>query len=377
MEIYLDQIIEKNFESICPDLDQAFKQFYTSSQKDKYEIIPIEKKYLPQLQDIGLDYIKSHLDLETTRKYLKNLRIIWVVLAQQNKLLEAKQFLIRIIREIKLYEQKKGIAIHKGPIYYFWGGTSILLGQLDEGFVMMHTAYTEDRKNNVTQPSSAYKFVSLNFGINDFRFHEFIKVYADFLQSFLTIYNRLSITPKLDLDSFRTNFLDSNSDPDIVFSFTHSLARIYQLVNYPDYALISSFSGQYELNILFDLILVIENAIRNKHPDRCTNELLFPELAEFLSASLKWNIKSGHFTGYINPEVKKDYDNCLENLLDRKFKFTHTVINRDLESDISIAYLLRNRGAHNISSSKVIINRFNEVLQSLFNILFLTVKTLY
>jgi hypothetical protein len=367
----------EGYESIEEDLDNAFRLLYTSFFKDKLDITLLFDNHLPQFEKSGLDYIEKHPDSETTRKYFKNLRVIWREYFRRGRLQDAEFFLRRILHPIILEEPRRNFKFHKGPIYYFWGGTTLLRGELDKGFLLMHAAYNEEIRIKEPQPTPAFKFVSLNFSDRKQYFADLVFLYADYLKDFFTPYCQAR-RGHFNIDEFRKAFLEANPNPEIVFLFTHTLARIYQLSFVSKHILYSDFAGQYELDLLFNLVLVIENALRIKHPDYKKKTLLFPQLAEHLASSLSWNLKEGHLRGYIKTEcVNMGFDNILGKLLDRVFSFKHAVSNKNLESDIAITYLVRNRGAHDVTASRIVVFRFKHLLQSLFNVLFLTAEKMY
>ncbi len=142
----------------------------------------------------------------------------------------------------------------------------------------MHDANEEEIRIKEPQPTASFKFVSLNFSGKNHRFYPLVNMYADYLQQFIVPYRLIKIS-HLQLHDFPKGFLKLNPNPDIVFSFSHTLARLHQLSHFPNYALRSDFSGQNEVNLLFDLVLVIENALRIKHPNYGTDKLLFPSVA--------------------------------------------------------------------------------------------------
>jgi len=373
---YKDKIFIYDFESITPEIDQAFQEFYSAAIKDHLDTTAIDKTHLPKLEELSIPYLREHSDVETTRKYFKNLRLIWALLHKEERLFECEVFLQRTLKPIIHELEEQGIKIHKGPIYYFWGGTALLQADLDRGFLLMHSAYQEEMRINEPQPTPSFKFVSLNFTDNQQYFGFLVRMFAEHLWKFINRYNWIKKS-QYSLGEFQSDFLVSNPSPDIVFSFTYTLARLHQLSLYSSHYLNSGFAGQYKLNLLFDLTLVIENALRVKHPNYGKNDLHFPILVEYLSNSLSWNLKAGHLGGYIKQEAEKNYDQCLLGLLEREFPFKHPISNRDLECDIGLAYLIRNRGAHDLTSSYVVTLRFDDLLQSIFNVLFLVTQNLY
>ena len=129
-----------------------------------------------------------------------------MLLAQNGRLEDAKWYLERVLQSINQFEQRNGTLIHKGPMYYFWGGTSLLLGQIDEGFLLMHAAYEEEIRIKEPQPTPSFKFVSLNFSDKNHRFYPLVNMYADYLQQFIVPYRLIKIS-HLQLDDFRKGFL--------------------------------------------------------------------------------------------------------------------------------------------------------------------------
>ncbi len=374
---YKGKAINFDYESLTPEIDEAFNDFFLSSLKSGLDISLINKESLPQLERVSLDHIKDHSDFETTRKYFKNLRFIWSVFVNiEGEFQNAEWYLERILRPIQRLEQQIGQQIHKGPIYYFWGGTALLMGEIDKGFLLMHSAYEEEIRIQEPQPTPSYKFISLNYADEKQFFGFLVKDYAEYLSSRFNPYRQAKVT-HYDPEEFRKNFLELNPNPDIAFSFTHTLARLKQLSHFDKNYLYSDFAGQYKLNLLFDLALVIENGLRVKHPDY-GKTLLFPILAQYLSEAVSWNLRDNDLKQVVQQELRNiGFDETITKLLQRTFPFQHNISNLELESDLAIVYLIRNRGAHDVTSSKIVTYRFEEVLQSMFNILFLATQTIY
>lgn len=366
-----------DYESITDEVDSAFRKLFTSFYSENWNLSKLFDEFLPEFERVGIEYLMEHSDPESTRKYFKNLRVIWGDYFQRGRLDDAAAYLSRVVSKIVLEEPRRGFRVHKGPIYYFWGGTALMKGDLDQGFLLMHAAYDEEIRIMEPQPTPAFKFVSLDFADRRQFFGSLVFMYRDYLQAFFNPY-RLSKPSTFSVDDFQRNFLQNGRNHDIVFSFTHTLARLHQLDSISRYILYSDFAGQYELSLLFALVLVIENSLRIKHRNFGQDNLLFPALAEDLSFSQSWHLRRGHLTGFINPQVQHHgFDQCIIDLLDRRFCFSHEISNLDLESDLAISYLIRNRGAHDIASSRAVAFRFSDILQSLMNSLFLVVESKY
>jgi len=78
-------------------------------------------------------------------------------------------------------------------------------------------------------------------------------------------------------------------------------------------------------------------------------------------------------TGDINGNFNCDFSTTLGDFLDSNSKYGLTPI----EDDIAIAYGFRNFGGHKIEDQSIIHQRFDEILQRVFDVLFYVVEKLY
>ncbi|MFB0534490.1 MAG: hypothetical protein ACETWR_05870, partial [Anaerolineae bacterium] len=263
--------------------------------------------------------------------------------------------------------------IHKGTPFYFWGMAAISRGELDLGYALMHQALEEDiRTHNTDHPQTpAFAFAVLDYDNVNQAFRHWPLSLAEFLDGFLTSYCT-SLNRTLQLDEFRTRFLVNPPSLDVVFLFAYTLGRFFLLDRGPDYALRSGFAGQLETNLLFDLILVIDATIRAHNPGQRS----FSMHAVFLSGQAKLGLNQQMLQEQVNQAFESDFEAALTNLLDRGFRFRDGSSPSPIAADLAIAYGLRNYGAHNVSSMPAVWQRFLDMRQSLFNVLFLAVEVL-
>jgi hypothetical protein len=71
----------------------------------------------------------------------------------------------------------------------------------------------------------------------------------------------------------------------------------------------------------------------------------------------------------------KDPDTIIPQLLSKKVKFQNESIQREVH-DLLVAYKLRNYGGHNIKQQNCLTHNFDDIIQSLFNSLFIAVELL-
>jgi hypothetical protein len=62
----------------------------------------------------------------------------------------------------------------------------------------------------------------------------------------------------------KRRFLHAPPDIEIVFLLTYTIARLKKLVEMPEHATNNPFAGQLQINLLFDLTLVIDNSIKSR-----------------------------------------------------------------------------------------------------------------
>lgn len=309
-------------------------------------------------------------------KFFTNFTIIWRRLFNSRRLDDAESLWEMALRPALIWEsQHPDNFIHKGTPFYFWGGTSILKGDLDRGYALMHQAVEEDVRTTRDQfPNTpAFALVTLNYAKVDQFFRGWVLLQAELLIELIKTYCT-SHGRQLSLDEFRNRFLLIPPNRDTVSLFAYTLARLLRLQNLPGYALRSDFAGQLEMDLLFDIILVIDAAIKAKNPD---DRARFRAHIAFLSDRAGLGIRQ-HLS-QLNTEFNRpnNFDSTLTAILDGSFRFNEGSVLSGLAGDLAIAYGLRNHAAHNVSSVSTIWERFSEIRQSLFNTLFLSVEVLY
>jgi hypothetical protein len=237
-----------------------FTRFFTNFIKPYHEFI---KECYPDLLSNIHSYLDSKIGNPPGQDYLFNdLTIIWKNYQNNGRVSDAQQFWLDILNIIKQWEQSRNVRIHKGSLFYFWSQTAILQGQLDKGFFLIHSAYEEDVLTYKTElpGTPAYKTVSLDYSDKDNFLFNLVEAWANYLDHFVTNYRNLS-GKKFTLDDFRIKFLGKPPSKDILFSFTYTLARFFDFDSMPPFIVRGNFASLFELNSLFDLVLVIDAVI--------------------------------------------------------------------------------------------------------------------
>ena len=311
-------------------------------------------------------------------EYFGNFVNIWKFHLNNGRFDEAEQIWRMALEPALHWEAAHDSEIHKGTPYYFWGATAILRGDLDKGFALMHQAAEEDKRTVgpgfTNEP--AYAFATLNYDKPDQAFRLWLLLQSQFLDHLISNY-ALAHNRKFSLNDFRTKFLLAPPTSDILFFFTYCLARLKQFCDLPDHVVKSDFTSILQVNILSDLTLVVEAMLKDKNPKKFKpakktgeppQECTFIDHAQYLLRMVRQPLK----LGYINAKfkVKGKFDSTLQDILNGTFVLKNGSALKGHQTDVAIAYGIRNKAAHNVFASPVILKNFDRVTNSLLNVLF-------
>lgn len=302
-------------------------------------------------------------------QYFENFSGLWQLMYRRGMLEYAERLWEIALEPVLEWEMNHpDKRIHKGTPYYFWAMTALLRGDTDRGFLIAHQALEEDvLSTGCTTPDlPAHALVSLNHQKTDQAMNPWVNEHADFLDSFIAnyvaTYNR-----SLTIDDVKRRFMDK-AEVDTLFLFTHTLARLRTIAKVPDHVVQNSFAAQLQINLLFDLTLVIDSAIKVKKPAK-----YFGQLTENLLSAAQHPVKLGD----VAQKFEADFDRTLSAALDASLVLRPGHPLDRLQCDAAAAYGLRNRAAHQVATSAAIQMRFHDVEQAIFRVLCATIDYLY
>lgn len=251
--------------------------------------------------------------------------------------------------------------------------TALLRGDLDRGYLLIHQAVQEDI-DTLGQPAPntpGYALVSLNYNKVDQAFRQWVVAQAEFLIALLDNYNTTH-GRGVALDDVKRQFLDAPPSDETVFLLTYTVARLMGLSNVPVHTTKNPFAGQLELNVLFDVTLVIDSAIKAKNP----TQWKFIHHAEHILDAAGHALSNARLRE-INGRFENAFDATVRAALDGNITLQDGTVLDRLQSDVALCYGLRNNGAHNIGTASTIWNRYTETQQAVFRALFATIDYLY
>lgn len=165
-------------------------------------------------KDHSLRFFDDNKDDYTVQdEFFNNFTIIWRNFLAMQLFSRAEQLWNDALGIAYEWEKRnQGARIHKGTPYYFLGVTSILNGELDKGFLLMHQALEEDKKtqNSQTPRTPAYFFVTLDYKKQNQFFRDKVLEIASFTGERLEVY-RSSGRGSLTIDDFKSKFLEETA----------------------------------------------------------------------------------------------------------------------------------------------------------------------
>ncbi|MCU1334905.1 MAG: hypothetical protein JWO19_486 [Bryobacterales bacterium] len=305
--------------------------------------------------------------------YFNNFITLWQRMIVAQLYVEGESVWEQALKPALDWEQAHpGQRLHKGTPYYFWAMTVIMRRDMDRGYLLGHKAFQEDvdSSGQATPDTPGYALVSLNHENLNQAFRAWVVAQAHYLDQRLTDYKSIH-GGTLTLADVRQKFLTNPPTIDTLFLFTYTLARLMNITDAPDHTRTNAFAGQLEINILFDLTLVIDAATKKKD-----NQRYFSDHAAYILAQVGHPLTVQPELGQINGFFINDFDGTLRAALDGTLTLPGKALDR-LQCDVALAYGIRNFAAHNTGTAPTIYNRFQEVQQALFRVFFVTIEHLY
>jgi len=353
---------------LAPDLDAGFKNLYLAwlgrgaLQWEEFKQVALNFFSAPGVGPTQHD------------RYFNNFTILWRHWLTSGQAARAEDLWTWALEPAIEWEaQNHGQFVHKGTPYYFQGVSAVLRGDLDRAYALMHQSLEEDRRTGGNPhpgtPSAA--FITMNAAKPDQFFREWVVDQARFLEAMLGPY-RTAYAKTLSFEDLRTQFLAPQAHIEAVSAFAYTVGRLLKLAQLPRYALGSPFIGQVGVNLLFDISLVVDAAIKVHNPTKWK----FIDHAAHLATTAGLGISPAQL-GLVNGAFDGDFEGTLASMLDGTWAFADGTPLTGLGRDLAVTYGVRNRGAHDVTATKVVGSRFDEVRQCVFSTLFLCVETFY
>jgi len=325
-------------------------------------------------------YFDNNSLVDTHDRYFNNFTPLWGLLLQQGLFFHADQLWQIAIEAAKKWEenqQNQNYMIHKGAPMYFWGVTCILKEDLEKGFLLIHEALNEDRRNinpDDIQGTPAYAFITLNYEQQKQYFRHKVLEISQFLEQKLNAY-QASRNGRITMSELRERFLRNSHLVEQVILFVFELFYLKKLLSENKQGLTHNvYRSMLLVQSIFTFSLLIDNIIKNKYNNPDPHKQQFIDLLIYLSEKANLKLDKSKLL-----KVKKmftdDPTQTVEDLVN-SCSILRTKI-QPLEEDMALSYCFRNAAAHKIGNRPYIHVDFNNIVDRLFNLFFLAVETLY
>lgn len=345
-----------------PDLAEAFRRLFGGPDWDSFEKVAF--KY----------FDANPTNFDAHRKFFEHFTPQWKQLCNDRKYSHAEALWNKAIAITHKWEKVKGGHIHKGTPFYFWGGTALLNGEIDLGFVLIHEALQEDKwaesfggKPSDTLP--AWCFVILKDEVQEQYWRLLVKDMATFLDHCLSTYNK-HCGGSLALSDFKSRFLQKAQYREATFFFAYSLWKFKRHLDTSQNLTNSSFSILVQLDCVLNLYVVLEELLKVYYGNQKT---LYP-LVEQFSITHKLGIHQ------CPPgEKRKRLELMQERFRDNPNSVIQDVLSGSIpdytptEIALSSAPSLRNAAAHSIRSYTSLQGQASRLLQTALNAIFVVI----
>ena len=325
-------------------------------------------------------YFDNNSLVDTHDRYFNNFTPLWGLLLQQGLFFHADQLWQIAIEAAKKWEenqQNQNYIIHKGAPMYFWGVTCILKEDLEKGFLLIHEALNEDRRNinpDDIQGTPAYAFITLNYEQQKQYFRHKVLEISQFLEQKLNAY-QASRNGRITMSELRERFLRNSHLVEQVILFVFELFYLKKLLSENKQGLTHNvYRSMLLVQSIFTFSLLIDNIIKNKYNNPDPHKQQFIDLLIYLSEKANLKLDKSKLLK-IKEMFADDPSQTVEDLVN-SCSILRTKI-QPLEEDMALSYCFRNAAAHKIGNRPYIHVDFNNIVDRLFNLFFLAVETLY
>lgn len=325
--------------SPAPDITEDFRRLFGGPDWDSFEKAAF--KY----------FDANPTNFDAQRKFFEYFTPQWRQFCDARMYTHAKDLWAKAIAITNKWESMNGGHIHKGTPFYFWGGTALLNGEIDLGFVLIHEALQEDIRaessgGNPADTLPAWCFVILKDEVQEQYWIPLVQDLAKFLDACLSAYNQ-HCGGSLALLDFKSRFLQDRRYREATFFFVYSLWKFKRHLDTSQNLTNSSFSILVQLDCALNLYVVLEELLKVYYGNKMT---LYPLVEEF-SIRHKLDVHRCPLG-----ETKKRIE-----LMQERFHKDPNAVIRDILSGstlhytpvqiaLSVAPLLRNAAAHRVRS---------------------------
>jgi len=322
----------------------------------------------------------GHLAIDS---FFESFTPAWLSLLRQNRTIDAAKYWHQVLTPVREWERKSNKSVHKGTPYYFLGATYIYGRNFDLGLRYLYDAIEQDKKlfSRLGNPEShksapAYMLASLVDNPGNFLYNDIIAPTRGRIERFLAIYRAKGAS--MQLKDFDRRFLGETSLEVQKLFFVYVLFEmIKQESAWTPGEDPNDFSKMRNRDILFDLCLVIDEVLRTRYPPATYISQGVYNLCKSKGWINSKDVDPGSLNLNLNPNVSGEKapppDVVVPTLLDCTLTYRGAPIRPEM-SWLLLTWHIRNYAAHDLAPQNVLVKRFDEIIQSQMNALFISVE---
>lgn len=377
-------------------LDMLFKLFNESN----YNVV--ERLYIaPEFEEISNEIFDAISTLSDKKEYLlarsladyyfERFTILWQYFLMHQRHVLGTVLWQHVCRIIWNWEKKNSNKIHKGTPYFFLGENLLRQGNIDIAFLFIYNAIEEDKRfsnqygdANFYKHLPAYMFASIVDNPRN-RLYPFVNVLRSEIKNRIDAYNS-EYGKHFSFADFDKKFLENNALEWEKYLFVYSLNN---LKNSKDIVIKelenNEFSRLKNLDTIFNLCLVIDNIIGKnggshisdriqklcKSKSICAGKTCL-QICESRQSKDKVKKECCQIYDSLGFGPNKNMKQAINDCLSLNYPLGKPVRKEIL--NLIFIWGLRNYGGHNIESETIFVEKFEEILQLMFNGLFIILE---
>lgn len=309
----------------------------------------------------------------------------WVILLNTKLILQSVSLINQVCSVVWQWEKTHGINIHKGTPYYFLALSYAILNDWDSAFVFVFNAIEEDKKANLNttspqayQTSPAYRYATL-VNRKDNAFYSFIEIMKKWLRKKIQNFNKKFGT-NLRYSDVESKFLHQIQLEETVFLFVYQIQYLISQ-NYVRTKKLrqNDFSQLRNLNTIFNLCLIVDKLFEYRYlgfPKHKRDSIarniynFFDEFRLLGNENNAGDLKGSFTSAGFNIERTPNY--TIRRLLARRMTIIYNgyPISSEMKS-LLLVWSLRNYGGHNVKAQKVLVTKYEKIIEQIMFALFL------
>jgi hypothetical protein len=354
-------------ENLSAALDQAFLQFFAARLSNGL------------LTDAAFDqaalaYLSATKTFDEDDKYFNNFTPLWSRYLSGGRIGDAMAVWEYALRPVLALEHAGNKRIHKGTAYYFWGMTALLNDDLELGYLLMHCGVEEDVITHSTRApdTPGFALVTIDHERPTQAFRPWVQLQANAVERRLELY-RQRHARALSLATMRSKLLVQISFRESAFLYSYSTARLSRLLGFPPHLWRGPFPAQLAFDIVFDVCLVIEEAIKAKSGLSDT----FIHQAAYLAKAAGLSLTVAEL-GQLNGQFVASFDATLHAAVTGTLTLPGGGrMLTPIECSLAATYGCRNRRAHTSTPPSLDWEACDALFSCISDTLFLAVESCY